>query len=59
MTPLNKSVTLIYIHVEYVMRNVYDVTRLLTNATISMQDVYYEMIYEPGKDDTDPMDYLS
>ena len=24
-----------------------------------MQDVDYELIYEPGKDATDPMDYLS
>ena len=26
---------------------------------MEMQDVDYEFIYEPGKDGTDPMDYLS
>ena len=24
-----------------------------------MQDVDYELVYEPGKDEADPMDYLS
>ena len=26
---------------------------------MDMQDVDYEVIYEPGKDEADPMDYLS
>ena len=24
-----------------------------------MQDVGYELVYEPGKDEADPLDYLS
>ena len=26
---------------------------------MQMQDVYYELVYEPGKDEADPLDYLS
>ena len=26
---------------------------------MEMQDVDYELVYEPGKDSADPMDYLS
>ena len=26
---------------------------------VDMQDVDFELVYEPGKDEADPMDYLS
>ena len=26
---------------------------------MEMQDVVYELVYEPGKDEADPLDYLS
>lgn len=32
---------------------------IIEKWVMQMQDVDYELIYEPGKDEADPLDYLS